>query len=277
MLYKYKKSKIASFVCLALSTTNFAAHAADSKKEKKDVEVIEVSGVRSSLTSALAAKKGSSSVSDSIIAEQIGKSSDENIAQALSRISGVSLDRNGGDSQTVTVRGVQAALNDIKLNGISMTSNTGNQAVDLSLFSADVLSRIDVVKSPSANQEEGSLGAAINLQTRAPLASKDNVNVVTLEANYNDLSEEAKPRFAYTFINNPSDKFGISGSVFFDQRSERKDEFNIFNSNIRKFSTNDLTNNAAKRVIDAETGNIIPGDTWAISPNFYLNRLNLDE
>lgn len=274
MLGKYQKSKVASLVGLALSASSFTL-IADEKED--DVEVIEVKGVRSSLISALAAKKGAESVSDSIIAEQIGKSSDENIAQALARISGVSLDRNGGDTQTVTVRGVQAALNDIKLNGVSMTSNTGNQAVDLSLFSADVLSRIDVVKSPSANQEEGSLGAAINLQTRAPLAAKENVNIVTIEGNYNDLREDTKPRLAYTFINNLSAELGVSGSLFFDQRNERKDEFNIFNSNIRKFSTNSLTNNAAKRVINAQTGELIAGDTWAISPNFYLNRMNLDD
>ena len=274
MLCKYQKNKVASLVCLAISASSYTAYAAEKESE---IEVIEVQGLRSSLVSAIAAKKDGESVSDSIIAEQIGKSSDENIAQALSRVAGVSLDRNGGDTQTVTVRGVQAALNDIKLNGVSMTSNTGNQAVDLSLFSADVLSRIDVVKSPSANQEEGSLGAAINLQTRAPLASSENVNVVTVEANYNDLREDTKPRLAYTFINNLSSNFGISGSLFFDQRNERKDEFNIFNSNIRKFSTNDLTNNAAKRVINAETGELISGDTWAVSPNFYLNRMNLDD
>lgn len=270
----FKKDKVSALVCLALtSSVTIAAEGPIGE----DVEVIEVGGVRSSLTSALAAKRSANSISDSIIAEEIGKSSDENIAQALSRVSGVSLDRNGGDSQTVTVRGVQAALNDIKLNGVSMTSNTNNQAVDLSLFSADVLSRIDVVKSPAANQEEGSLGASINLQTRAPLSSKEDVNIFTVEARYNDLREEATPRAAYTFIKNITPKMGFSGSLFFDQQDVRKDEFNIFNTNIRKFTTNDLTDVNARRVINVETGELIPGDTWALSPNFYLNRINLDD
>ena len=251
--------------------------AVDKKNKIDDVEIIEVTGVRSSLTSALNAKRNSEAISDSIIAEEIGKSSDENIAQALSRVAGVSLDRNGGDTQTVTVRGVQAALNDIKLNGVSMTSNTNDQSVDLSLFSADILSRIDVVKSPSANQEEGSLGASINLQTRAPLSSDKNVNVFTVEARHNDLSESTTPRFAYTGIYNLDDTMGFAGSVFYDQQDVRKDEFNIFHTGIRKFSSNTKSGNAAKRVINAETGEVIPGDTWVAAPNFYLNRLNLDE
>jgi len=282
MSQQFKKTKIATYVCMALSSaisTNALAfeESAENKNELEEIEVIEVTGVRSSLTSALNAKRNSESISDSIIAEEIGKSSDENIAQALSRVAGVSLDRNGGNTQTVTVRGVQAALNDIKLNGVSMTSNTNDQSVDLSLFSADILSRIDVIKSPSANQEEGSLGASINLQTRAPLSSDKNINVFTVEARHNDLSESTTPRFAYTGIYNLDDTMGFAGSIFYDQQDMRKDEFNIFHTGIRKFSSNDKSGNAAKRVINAETGEVIPGDTWVAAPNFYLNRLNLDE
>ncbi len=159
-----------------------------------------------------------------------------------------------------------------------MTSNTDDQAVDLSLFSADILGRIDVVKSPSANQEEGSLGASINLQTRSPLSSKKDVNVFTVEARYNDLKEDATPRFAYTFIKNLNEDMGFAGSLFYDQKNVRKDEFNIFNSNIRKFSTaGNAGTNGSKTVINAETGEVIPGDTWAVSPNFHLNRMNMDD
>ncbi len=283
MSQQFKKTKIATYVCMALSSAvsaNVQAYADDDAKKNnlEDVEIIQVTGVRSSLTSALNAKRSSEAISDSIIAEEIGKSSDENIAQALSRIAGVSLDRSGGDNQTVTVRGIQAALNDVKLNGVSMTSNTDDQAVDLSLFSADVLGRIDVVKSPSANQEEGSLGASINLQTRAPLSSKKNVNVFTVEARHNDLREDTTPRFTYTGIYNLDDTMGFAGSVFYDEKNVRKDEFNIFNSTIRKFETKgNPGTNGSKTVINAETGEIIPGETYAVSPNFHLNRLNLDD
>lgn len=279
MSRQFKKNQIATYICIALSATASASAVAAEKDKKAldDIEVIQVSGIRSSLTSALNTKRGAEMISDSIIAEEIGKSSDENIAQALSRVSGVSLDRNGGDTQTVTVRGVQAALNDIKLNGVSMTSNTDNQSVDLSLFSADVLSRIDVIKSPSANQEEGSLGASINLQTRAPLSSAKNVNVVTVEARHNDLSEESTPRFAYTGIYNLDDTMGFAASIFHDEQSVRKDEFNTFRTAIRKFSSNDKSGNAAKKVINADTGEVIPGDTFAVAPDFYLNRLGLDD
>ncbi|WOH39502.1 TonB-dependent receptor [Thalassotalea fonticola] len=219
MRRQFSKSKIASYVCLALaSSTTFAAEEVEIADE---IEVIEVTGVRSSLTGEVAAKRASDAISDSIIAEDMGKSSDENIAEAISRIAGISLDEGGS---TITVRGIEAALNDIKLNGVSMTSSTDDQAVDLSLFSADMLSRIDVVKSPAANQEEGSLGASINLQTRSPLSSKKTKHIFSTEARYNELNEETTPRFSYSFVKNASDTLGFAGSFFHDKQIMRKEE-----------------------------------------------------
>jgi len=259
-------------------STSFIATAAEQEKEKKadDVEVIQVTGVRSSLTSALNAKRDSDTISDSIIAEEIGKSSDENIAEALSRVAGVSLDR-GSENQTVTVRGVSAALNDVKMNGISMTSNTDDQAVDLSLFSADILSRIDVIKSPSANQEEGSLGASINLQTIAPLSSKKNTRVVTVEARHNDLSEETTPRFAFNFVQNLNEKVGFAGSLFYDQQDLRKDEYQIFSNRLEQYETKDDPKNKKDQMVFDTDGNIIEGPISAVMPWFNVNRVNLDE
>jgi len=279
MLQEFKKSRIASYVCMALSASiasNAFAFAEETEMKNKldDIEIIEVTGVRSSLNSALNAKRNSETISDSIIAEEIGKSSDENIAQALSRISGVSLDRDGSDNQTITVRGVKASLNDIKLNGVSMTSNTDSQAVDLSLFSADILSRIDVVKSPAANQEEGSLGASINLYTRAPLSSNKNVNVFTIEARHNDLAEETTPRFSYTGLYKFSDTIGIAGSLFHDQQSVRKEQFSTNGWRLNSETTNNKAFTGATNVLTGET---LPDNTAAMMPDAALARVNLDD
>lgn len=278
MSKKFKKTKIASYVCLALASS--ATLAAAESKKNGDIEVIEVTGVRSSLTGEIAAKRSSDAISDSIIAEEIGKSSDENIAEAISRIAGISLDEGG---QSITVRGIQASLNDIKLNGISMTSSSDNQAVDLSLFSADMLSRIDVVKSPSANQEEGSLGAAINLQTRAPLSSKKSVHILSAEARYNDLSEDVTPRFAYSFIENLSDNIGFSGAFYHDKVIQRKEEFNTNGAKIRAFVSEpdkDKTTIQAN-LYDFDTGEPLTATAdaplYAVYNTAYLNRITIDE
>ncbi len=272
----FNKNKIHSTVKSALvllcgASVVFSVSAQEVIKDKKEsIEVIEVTGLRASLTSALNAKKDSDFISDSIIAEEIGKSSDESIAEAISRITGVSLDRNGDDTQTVTVRGVNAALNTVTMNGVTMTSNTDNQAVDLSLFSADVLSRINVIKSPSANQEEGSLGALIELKTVAPLSTKYDVQVFSAEARYNDLSEEITPRFSFNMVEHLQDNIGLSASLFYDQLTVRKDEYQLFSNRIRN-----LKNTGKTSVTDSSTGEAI--DTHAVMPWFLVNRYNLDE
>ena len=100
------------------------------------LEEVIVIGVRSSVQAAQDAKRNAEFISDSYFAEDIGKSSDESIAEALQRIPGVTITRGDetGDAGTVTVRGIEPALNDIKLNGISLTSNTDDQAVDLNIW-----------------------------------------------------------------------------------------------------------------------------------------------
>lgn len=266
MKTRFHKTLLSTCICSIIASAA-SVNVTANENEAALLEEVEVLGIRRALSSAVDAKRMADSISDSIIAEEIGKSSDENIAEALSRVSGVSIDRNGSDNQTVTVRGIQAALNDVKLNGVSMTSNTNSQAVDLSLFSADILSRIDVVKSPSANQEEGSLGASINLQTRAPLEASEDAYVVSIEGRYNNLQKEETPRGAFSFVKSLNDEMGIAGSVFYDQQSVRKEEFNQFRNSIRNFPN----------AVDSKTGDVIPGGVWAVQPDFALDRLGLDE
>lgn len=211
------------------------------------LEEIVVQGVRQSIQAARDAKYLSESISDSYFAEDIGKSSDENITDALQRVPGITVTRGGenGDSGTITVRGIEPALNDIKLNGVSLTSNTDSQAVDLSLFSADVLSRIDVIKSPSAKQEEGSLGGAVNLYTVSPLSREEDVLVFGLESRYNDLTEDYTPRGTFNVSKRLSDTVGFAASVFYDDNEVRRDVYETF---VGSFA--DVRNGA----IDAATG-----------------------
>lgn len=137
--------------------------------EGGQVEVIVVTGLRQSLSSALRRKQSADNVVDAIVAEDIGKSTDQNIAEALQRITGISISRADGEGATVTVRGAGPNLNSVTLNGVTLTSSDFNQSVDFSQFSADVLQSIEVHKTSSADHDEGSLGASVRLATFKPL------------------------------------------------------------------------------------------------------------
>ena len=208
----------------------------DGLEEPLPIEEIVVTGFRSSLENALNSKRLSESVSDSIFAEDVGKSTDQNIADALSRITGVTVQEEDGEGTRVSVRGTGPNMNQIQINGVALTgglagdqsnSPTADQSVDLSSFASDILSSIDVIKTASADQDEGSLGATVVLRTIRPLSLRERRRSVNIEARTSDYSGERDGRATLSL----ADKFndGTLGYVFtaaLDNQHTRQDRLN---------------------------------------------------
>lgn len=205
--FKYKAISAAILASLANAPT-YAAETADAANS---VEVIEVTGFKSSIHKAMNAKRFSDGVSDSIYAEDVGKSTDQNIGDALSRVTGVTVQDSGGEGSRISVRGAQSSMNQISMNGVAMTSGlSGNgddpvadQSVDLSAFSSDIVGSIDVQKTSAADQDEGSLGAVITLNTIKPLDLNERRINAEVQYRYNDFADEADYKVGGTF----ADKF----------------------------------------------------------------------
>jgi TonB-dependent receptor len=126
-------------------------------------------------------KRNSDGVVDAIVAEDIGKFPDTNLAESLQRITGVSIDRSSatgaeGEGQRVTVRGIGSDFNLVLLNGRSMpvstlntTSVTTGRSFDFSNLASESVSAVEVYKTSMANIPSGGLGATINVRTARPL------------------------------------------------------------------------------------------------------------
>jgi len=166
----------------------FAAQGSEANKNVKEeaevIEVIEVTGYRASEQKSRDIKKEAIGVVDAIIAEDIGKMPDENVAEALQRVTGISITRENGEGSQVSVRGMSPNLNRITVNGKTLTSAGDDQSVGLEAFSSGLLERVEVFKTPSAAMVEGSLGGSINLKTRRALDSKKRKIVVSAHADY---------------------------------------------------------------------------------------------
>ncbi|EWH08247.1 3-dehydroquinate synthase [Catenovulum agarivorans DS-2] len=246
---------------------------AEDQKDKSQIETIEITGFKGSLARSLNNKRLGDSVSDSIFSEDIGKSADQDIGEALQRITGVSIQRGGGagegDSTTVTVRGAGPNLNNISLNGIILTSSTENQAVDLSAYSSDILNSIEVIKTAAADQDEGSLGANILLKTFRPLNAKEDKRVFEAQARYDDFAEEKDYKisgsFSHKFLN---DTLGVYITAFSETQAQRKDMF--YTDRLKMFS--------ADNAIDAHTGELTGPVTGYIHNNtgftLYQNQMD---
>ncbi|GGA75286.1 hypothetical protein GCM10011369_16460 [Neiella marina] len=230
--------KLSALALAVVSAMSFNAVAAEQNQDttvvaaedsSEAVEVIEVKGLRGGLLKSMNNKRFNSNVSDSINAEDVGKTTDQNIADALGRITGVSVVTNGGnEGSQVTVRGASSNQNQITLNGQVLTSTGDSQAVDLSLYSADILSKLEVVKTPSADHDEGSLGATINLTTVRPLdVQNERINVVA-QGRYNDFAEEYDHKFQLSGVKKFFDEsFGIAFTFYDETNSYRKDQFRV--------------------------------------------------
>ncbi|WP_043317027.1 TonB-dependent receptor [Microbulbifer sp. HZ11] len=221
---RFRMSALSVAVLSACSGQALAQETED-PSQYEALEEVQVTGIRASIEKSIDDKRYGGNIKDTINAEDIGKTTDQNIAEALSRVTGVSMQTADGEGTTITVRGANAQQNNISLNGVQLGSTGFSQAVDLSAYSADILSKIEVVKTPSADHDEGSLGANINLVSAKPLEVTEGLNI-TGQGRYNDLSEKEDHKASATFTGKFfDDTFGVIATAFDETNSVRKDQF----------------------------------------------------
>ena len=132
------------------------------------IETVTVTGYAESLELATDAKRNSTSFTDSIFAEDIGKFPDTDIAESLNRIPGVTISREiDGEGVNVSIRGLGTNFTKVTLNGAAdlsrlhrrrPTSATPYREIDLNMFPTELFTQLSVSKSPTADLIEG--GAA---------------------------------------------------------------------------------------------------------------------
>ena len=187
------------------------------------IEEVIVTGIRASLQDAIAKKRNADDIRDVINAEDVGKLPDSNVAEALQRITGVQIGRSFGEGSEVSVRGI--AANRIELNGQTQVGTGASRAVTtFSSLPAEMFSSLEVIKTPTADEVEGGLGAIIRLNTRKPLDGGDNLYVSgKLESLYSDRSGETAPGGSVYAKNAWSlDSGGRFGAVVNITKNDRK-------------------------------------------------------
>ncbi|WP_269532888.1 TonB-dependent receptor [Chitinimonas sp. BJYL2] len=212
-----------------------SAHAADAAKPAE--EGIVVTGLRASLQSALKAKRNEKGIVDVVKAEDIAKFPDTNLAESLQRVPGVVIDRDAGEGRNITVRGLGADFARVRINGIEALATTGgtdssgganrSRGFDFNVFASELFSSLTVRKSASADVEEGSLGATVDLQTMRPFDLKKGITASgSVKARYNDLVGKTDPRAAFLFANvNENRTFGVLLSAAYSERNLYEEGF----------------------------------------------------
>lgn len=153
---------------------------------------IVVTGVRASLSTAQGIKRNASQIVDSIVAEDIGKLPDRNVAEALQRITGVQIQRSFGEGSSVAIRGLSQVRTEV--NGRDVFTASGGRTLSLEDVPSELLAGIDVYKNPSADLIEGGIGGLINLRTRKPFDFNGLKMSASATANYYDLRDTTTPQ-----------------------------------------------------------------------------------
>ena len=205
--------------------------------EGETAEII-VTGFRKSLDAALNVKRQSDAAVDAIVAEDIAKFPDQNLAESLQRIPGISIQRDAGEGRAITVRGLGAQFTRVRVNGMETvaTSTDGassnrDRAFDFNVFASELFNSIVVHKTAEASLDEGSLGAVVDLNTGNPLGGKIGLTAVgSAQASYNDLSKNFGPRLAGLLSWKSADgTFGISASAAYSKTNN----FQLGNNSVR--------------------------------------------
>jgi TonB-dependent receptor len=232
------RSPVAHAISLILGTTLLTPAIAQENNAAEEMSEVVVTGIRASLESSMNVKRAGQGVVDGIVAEDIGKFPDTNLAESLQRISGVSINRTAtGEGQQITVRGVGPDFNLVLLNGRQMPASnlggggggtTNSRAYDFANLASDAVSGIEVYKTARAESPTGGIGATVNVKTARPLDKPGMVanfgvkgvydpSGTNLPSNYSgdSITPELSAIFSNTFAD---DKFGIGLSASYQKR-----------------------------------------------------------
>lgn len=206
---------------------------AQTADEEKKIEVIEVTGIFSSLNKSAAMKRDGVGVVDAISAEDIGKFPDTNLAESLQRITGVSIDRANNEGNQVTVRGFGPSFNLVTLNGRQMPNSSAlesdgiSRSFNFNEVGSESVSGVEVYKTGRADINSGGIGATININTAKPfdyngfkaLASAKGVVDTSVDTG-DSVTPELSGMVSNTFLD---DTFGVLLSASYAARDSHTD------------------------------------------------------
>ncbi|MFC4314132.1 TonB-dependent receptor [Steroidobacter flavus] len=215
------------FIRLAQAQTPPAREPQESSTPGETIQEVVVTGLRQSLETSMSIKRDSLGIVDAISPEDIGKLPDTNLAESLQRITGVSIDRSGGEGAFVTVRGFGPEFNTVLLNGRQIATPTdpsqaSGRAFSFDTLASELIAGVEVFKSSVAHLQSGGVGSAINVRTARPFDYRGFKLSASADVNYEDNSEDTSPDAAFLISDRFFDgRLGILASGSYQRRKDR--------------------------------------------------------
>jgi TonB-dependent receptor len=235
---------VAALVAGASPRVALGQEASDKPATTTQVGEVVVSGYRKSLAAARAIKKESAIEIDAIVADDMAKFPELNLAESLQRLPGVQITREGGEGREIALRGLGPDFSRVQLNGMEVLGNddssmdslgqrTRDRAFDFNIFASELFSKAEVEKTFQASQNEGGMAGTIGLFTGKPFDYGEGFKgAITTKVGTNQYTKDVQPRVAALFSQNWDDKFGVAVSVAYAKRETTEQGHDDYNYDV---------------------------------------------
>ncbi len=224
-------------------------------KDTTPTEVV-VTGFRKSLSDARKIKKDSTIEKDAIVAEDMAKFPELNLAESLQRLPGVQITREAGEGREVALRGLGPDFSRVQLNGMEVLGNddsamdsrgqrSRDRAFDFNIFASELFSKVEVEKTYQASQNEGGMAGTIGLFTGKPFDYKPGAKgAFGVKVGTNQYTKDTQPRVVGLYSYNWDNKFGVLVSAAYTKRETTEQGHDNYNYDVlSKTGAQDLVAN----------------------------------
>ncbi|WFC64022.1 TonB-dependent receptor [Pseudomonas sp. REST10] len=188
------------------------------------VERVEVIGQAASIDKALQEQKSADSIKSVVHADGVGQLPDDNAAEALQRIPGLSVERDQGEGRFVSVRGIAPDLNSVTINGTLVPAPEGDRrAVALDVLPAELVQSLSVVKSLTPDMDANSLGGTIEVESLSAFDHDGLFYTLSGEASHDTNVDKTSPKFSGAIsdrfsLGEGTDNFGVAAAFSWQKR-----------------------------------------------------------
>jgi len=210
------------------------------ESEESATDII-ITGYAKTLSDARNIKREAIIQKDVIVAEDMAKFPELNLAESLQRLPGVQITREAGEGRRISLRGLGSDFARVQLNGMEVLGNvdsaqdsrgqrTRDRAFDFNIFASELFSRVEVEKTYQAAQKEGGMAGTVGLFTGKPFDyGEGSKGAITAKLGTNQYTKDAQPRVAAMYSYNWDNRFGILLSVAYARRETTEQGHNTYN------------------------------------------------
>jgi len=177
-----------------------------------------VYGQRAGKAGALNMQKNANRLISVVNADSIGQLPDQNAAEALQRLPGLSIQRDQGEGRFVAIRGIDPNLNNVTINGVNVPSpEAGVRSVAMDVIPSELISSLEVSKTVTPDMDANAVGGSIEVKSLSAFDRSGQYFSFNAQGSYNELVSEVSPKlsgsYSDIFTLDGGAKLGVAGAV----------------------------------------------------------------